>query len=237
MKQKQIPGVGTVNFIKRRRGKYVNISVQPAAPVRVSFPYYVSYKYAEDVLLEKLNWVRSKIEKVKQTEKKLTNFFFDSDFETKNHKLVLKSWSAKSIRGKIANGIIEVSIPKEKFIGDEVVQSTIRKIIIEAYRIEAKKYLPKRVKELADLHRIQFNNVYIKNMKSQWGSCSRRKNINLNLHLMRLPNELIDYVILHELTHIDEMNHSTKYWKLLESRVPNSKYIDKKMKEYSISFW
>jgi predicted metal-dependent hydrolase len=237
MKQKHIDGIGTVNFVKRKRSKYVNISVQPSAPVRVSMPYYVSYKYAEDVLIEKLNWVRSKIEKVKQTEKKLTNFFFDTDFKTKHHKLVLRSWTAKSIRGKIVNDFIEISIPKEKFIGDEIVQDTIRKIIIEAYRIEAKKYLPQRVRELAEIHGIEFNKVYIKNMKSQWGSCSRRKNINLNLHLMRLPYELIDYIILHELTHIDQMNHSKRFWNLLEKRMQNSKYFDKQIRSYSINYW
>ncbi|MBL1213202.1 MAG: M48 family metallopeptidase [Ignavibacteriae bacterium] len=237
MKQKHIPGIGTVNFIKRRRGKYVNISVQPSSPVCVSLPYYVSYQYAEDVLLEKLNWVRSKIEKVKQTESKLTNFFFETDFKTKYHQLVIKTFEEENVKAVIAKGVIEVFIPKEKSISDEGIQDFIRKVIIEAYRIEAKHILPNRVKELALKHGIEFNSVYIKNMKSQWGSCSGRKNINLNLHLMRLPEEFIDYIILHELTHIDEMNHSTRFWKLLESRVPNARLIDKKMKDYSISYW
>lgn len=184
-----------------------------------------------------MNWVRSKIEKVKLTEEKLTSFYFDTEFKTRYHEVILQPWSGKTIRGKVSNGTVEIFIPKEKFIGDDSVQNQIRKIIIETYRIEAKKFFPVRVKELALKHGIEFSRVFVKNMKSQWGSCSRRKNINLNLHLMRLPDELIDYVILHELTHINEMNHSKKFWRLLESRVNNSKYLDKKIKDYSIKFW
>ena len=237
MKQKYIPNIGLVNFVKRRRGKYVNISIQPSTPVRVSLPYYVSYQYAEDVLLEKLNWVRSKIQKVQVVEEKLTKFYFDTNFETKYHRLLIKTGRFKNLKYIIADGVTIVLIPKENSIGDDNVQQFVRDAITETYRIEAKQILPNRVRDFAKEYDISINKIFIKNMKSQWGSCSKRQNINLNLHLMRLPNELIDYVIMHELTHISQMNHSKKFWNLLEKRFPNSKYYDKKIKEFSINYW
>ena len=64
------------------------------------------------------------------------------------------------------------------------------------------------------------------------GSCSSSNNINLSLHLMRLPSRLIDYVIMHELTHILEKNHSSRFWDKLESFLPGAKNLDQELKNY-----
>ena len=78
---------------------------------------------------------------------------------------------------------------------------------IEGLRAEAKRVLPERLESLARRYGYSYNKVTIKHNRSNWGSCSTRGNINLNLNLMRLPGLLQDYVMLHELTHLREMNH------------------------------
>ena len=83
-------------------------------------------------------------------------------------------------------------------------------------KIEAKQYLPDKVKSLADKFGFKYNELALKNIKSRWGSCSRKNNINLSIHLMRLPDHLIDYVILHELVHTVHHNHSARFWNLLD---------------------
>lgn len=106
-------------------------------------------------------------------------------------------------------------------------------IIEKELRKKAKKYLPGRVAELASIHRLNYNKVRIKNTRSRWGSCSSENNINLCIHLMRLPQELIDYVILHELAHTIEKNHSERFWSLLSSLLnADAKIIDRQMKKY-----
>ncbi len=90
-------------------------------------------------------------------------------------------------------------------------------IDIEQMRKEAKKYLPARLQALAQMHGFTFNRVAIKNNTSNWGSCSAKNNINLNLQLMRLPAELSDYVMLHELCHLQHHNHGTEFHQLLDS--------------------
>ena len=87
-------------------------------------------------------------------------------------------------------------------------QAAIRKGIERALRLEAKQYLPDKVREFAEMYGFKFNKLTLKNIKSRWGSCSRKNNINLSIHLMRLPDHLIDYVILHELVHTVHHNHS-----------------------------
>ena len=76
-----------------------------------------------------------------------------------------------------------------------------------------------RLEELAELHEFRFNKVSIRNQKTKWGSCSAKNNISLNVNLVRLPAELRDYVILHELVHTRIKNHSKKFWTELDAYV------------------
>jgi len=75
--------------------------------------------------------------------------------------------------------------------------------------------------------------VKIKSQKTLWGSCSSKNNINLNINLIKLDQELIDYVILHELTHLNIKNHSKKFWQELEKLEPKARILDKKLKNYN----
>lgn len=101
-------------------------------------------------------------------------------------------------------------------------------------RRQAKAYLPVRLAELAALHGFSYNQVRIKHNVSNWGSCSVKKNINLNLNLMRLPAELQDYVMLHELCHLRHLNHGPEFHALLESVCPEHRELRKKLKEYKL---
>jgi len=105
---------------------------------------------------------------------------------------------------------------------------------VEALRAQAKSELPQRLAELAVLHGFQYNKVFIKNNVSNWGSCSVRGNINLNLRLVTLPKELQDYVMLHELCHLREMNHGPRFHALLESVCPGHRELARQMKAYKI---
>ena len=70
-----------------------------------------------------------------------------------------------------------------------------------------------------------YNRVSIKNMKTRWGSCSTKKNLNFHYKIIELPSELADYLIVHELCHLGEFNHSEKFWKLVERAIPEYKTL------------
>ena len=106
-----------------------------------------------------------------------------------------------------------------------------------AWRKEAKKRLPVRLRELSVKFDLPYNKVIIKNNRSRWGSCSDRNNINLSLYLMRLPDQLIDYVLLHELVHTVHKNHSKKFWRHLEKLQPDAKSLDRELKGYRIEIY
>ncbi len=87
-----------------------------------------------------------------------------------------------------------------------------------------------RVKHFAKLFHFDFNKIYIRNQKSRWGSCSKNKNLSFNYKLIYLPQEVADYIIIHELCHTKELNHSIRFWNLVHSCLPDYKAISKKLK-------
>lgn len=97
----------------------------------------------------------------------------------------------------------------------------IQTILYEWYRTQAATWLPSRLNELAKTLQYRDFTVRIKEQKTRWGSCSARRNINLNWRLIMAPIEVAEYVMIHELCHLQEMNHSQKFWALVQQAMPN----------------
>jgi len=101
-------------------------------------------------------------------------------------------------------------------------------------KIEAKKRLISRLYYLAEKHSFTYNRVFIRNQKTRWGSCSHKNNISLNMKIIRLPEELMDYVIMHELAHTRFKNHSNDFWAELNRLVGNGKGMALRLREYGV---
>jgi predicted metal-dependent hydrolase len=101
-----------------------------------------------------------------------------------------------------------------------------------AYRETARKLVSERLKYFNQAYRFDMGRVAIRNQKSRWGSCSPRGNMNFNYKLALLPPELSDYVIVHELCHIGEMNHGSRFWKLVAEQIPDYQKRRSALKAY-----
>tara|TARA_B110000305_G_scaffold164141_1_gene181524 strand:- start:1449 stop:2159 length:711 start_codon:yes stop_codon:yes gene_type:complete len=223
-----------IKLKKSFKAKNISIKIKPFEGVLVTVPMLVSFKLAEDFVKTKIKWINKNLNKVQKQEQSYTFFSANSSFKTRSHLVNITSTELSKNTVHIENTNVKVLISKKLSISSEENQLYIRNIILEIWRKEAKEYLPKRVKALAIDHDFNYQKLTIKNTKSRWGSCSFDNNINLSLHLMRISNELIDYVILHELVHTKVKNHSSKYWETLEKHCPNSKILDKELKKYSL---
>ncbi len=109
-----------------------------------------------------------------------------------------------------------VEVPAGFSAPNVVSQKALRNVLVEVLREEAKILLPQKLSYFSDQYGFHFHKVTIKHNSSNWGSCSRAGNINLNLNLIRLPEPLCDYVLLHELCHLKEPNHGPRFHALLE---------------------
>lgn len=103
------------------------------------------------------------------------------------------------------------------------------------YRRVAKKHLTKRTKELSVKMKLPFNKLFIRESKTKWGNCSKKKNISLNWKLIKAPDYVIDYIIIHELLHTVVMSHTHKFWTLLKSYYPDYKESIKWLEKYGNS--
>lgn len=104
----------------------------------------------------------------------------------------------------------------------------------EIDRVAAREKLVKRLDELAGSNDFSYNRVFVRSQKTKWGSCSSNNNINLNVKLIELPDELIDYVIFHELVHLKIKNHGPEFWLALNKYVGDAKTVDKELKKYRL---
>jgi hypothetical protein len=93
-----------------------------------------------------------------------------------------------------------------------------------------------RIRELSLLHGLPFNRLYIKEYKSRWGSCSAKNDIGLNVKLAYLPAKLVDYIMLHELTHTRWRGHGPRFWAMVERLIPGAGELDSRMKDYLLEF-
>lgn len=220
-------------FEYSRRARRLNISVRIDRGVRVAIPIGVTLQIAEQFLMKHREFVIRSLANL-QSHKPPILHPEDWQLKTREHQLVIETSKQPEIVIRIAGSRILVKYPETLSVTNQHVQSAIRKGLLEAYRVEAKKYLPERLAELAQRHHLVYRQVFIKNLKSRWGSCSAKNNINLNLQLMRLPDNLIDYVILHELIHTGIKNHSTDFWRALENLVPDFQQQRSQLRGYYI---
>ncbi|OWY25660.1 M48 family peptidase [Sphingobacteriales bacterium UPWRP_1] len=225
-----------LQLIRSKKARYMRISINASAEVKVTIPWLTPAEAVYSLVHAKKDWILQTLAKIAQNRETtaLPQLFTEQTvFNTRSHRLQINAHHTSQATIKIGNGLILVNYPHTIPISNPKLQDFIKKGITEALRIEAKHYLPKRLSELAMQHHFLYNDVFIKNLKSKWGSCSHQNNINLNLHLMRLPDKLIDYVLVHELTHTVVKNHSADFWNLLQAKMPDAKARHLEMKKYN----
>lgn len=194
--------------IKRSARSFnLRISINAQAQVIVSapkiMPEFLIRKYVE----EQKAWIESNLAKVKKNQVPIQNdelYIFD-----KKYKVVVND-QANQI-GVMASGekiLVNNLTPKSS--------SKIQKQIEEFLKKTAHKYLATRTALLAKKMGVTYKNLSLRQQASRWGSCSSRGNLNFNWRLVHYKPEIIDYVIIHELAHLIELNHSKRFWEIVK---------------------
>lgn len=217
-----ISDVGLVKVSKKRGQSSLRIRLSPKGEVLVSAPWALPKIAIERYVFSKKDWIVENLPDYDIT--------FKNDMKFgRNLKLTIHENSAKN-RSKLVSNTLNIYCDSELDPSNKSQQNFIEKKVISAMKLEAEAVLLPKLFEIANNFGYEFNQAYVKNLKSRWGSCDRHKNIILNIYMLQLPDDLQEYVILHELTHTKHLNHSAAFWSHLESLQPDAKRLRKELK-------
>lgn len=207
---------GTITVRRSAQSTQVRLRVAPDGTLRASLPLYAPLFLVKRLIRSSRGELRELLAQAQPPAE-----YHDGMQIGKSHTLIVRTGNTLSAT-RHGQQII-VSLPAGKTLTNPTVVRLIRDAVIAALRVEAKNYLPRRLRYLAEQFGMSYSRVRFSHASSRWGSCSSNGTISLNIALMKLPFELIDYVIVHELAHTREMNHSPAFWEIVEQGDPHYK--------------
>ena len=214
-KEFQLGELGNVTIYKRRGTGSLHLSIRPNGEVRVTIPAWAPYSSGIAFAKSRSGWI-AKHQAPNAIPLK------EGQAIGKAHRLrFIASTHANKIATRIQQTEVQVTHPASMPSTDLAVQKAATQASLRALRTQAKVLLPIRLKELAAQHDFRYKSVSIKQLKTRWGSCDQDTNITLNFFLLQLPWQLIDYVLLHELTHTEVLRHGPPFWKAMARVQPN----------------
>lgn len=209
---------GKITIRRSARASQIRLRVAPDGSLRASLPLYAPTFLVTRLLKNSRTDLRQMIAKSKPD-----TIYTNGIHIGKSHSLVVRpSQSSQTTIARQRQKII-VQLSKGQDLNDPLVTRQLRPVIIAALRLEAKSYLPKRLAYWAAKLGYDYERVRFSHASGRWGSCSSSGTISLNIALMKLPFELIDYVLIHELAHTKQMNHSPDFWLLVKQADPDYK--------------
>ena len=228
--------VGEVILRKSKRARRTSIRITPDGKVTVTIPALSGWNSALHFLEQKKGWVKNTLKRLEQNRPPRPAYHPGENPFTRRHRLVLLPDKTvnEEVQTHISEARVTVKYPAGWQLSHPFIERVIGTLRIHTLRIEAHAYLPGRLEELARHHGYSYRRLFLKNLKTRWGSCSSAGNINLNIRLMELPDHLIDYVILHELAHTRHKNHGPAFWTELEQTTGNARNLDKELNRYHI---
>lgn len=201
---------GTIVVRRSAKATQVRLRVGPDGALKASMPVYAPLFLLKRLIKTSRGQLRAMIEQARPV-----SSYTNGQQIGKSHTLLVQPGSRLTVARQKQH--IVVTLPASKQLFDPAVTKKIREVVIQALRIEAKSYLPKRLAYVAAQYGMSYEKVRFSHASSRWGSCSSTGTISLNIALMKLPFELIDYVIMHELAHTRHLNHSEQFWQLVAS--------------------
>lgn len=200
---------GEITVRRSHLARQVSLKVAPNGQLRISLPTYAPLLAAKMLIKSS----RPRIRKLLSEHQQGHYYTHDQSIGKSHHLIIETQPTLTEPIIKRSGTHILVKLPPSTDITTPAIQQRIREVVITALRKEAKSYLPRRLKFLAEEHDFSYQTVKLTHASSRWGSCSSRGTISLNIALMNLPFELLDYVLIHELAHTRQMNHSDAFWR------------------------
>jgi predicted metal-dependent hydrolase len=201
------------------RINYIRLEIWPDQGLIVIVPPKCEKKYIQDFIKSKKDWIFKKL--AQQAERRK----MEQEREL-NHEDIIQ-FLGNDIRITVipgSNRSDRVSLEKDLlFISPNGSGKSINELVEDWYRFQAKLLINEKVELFSKEMGLEYKGFGIRGQKTRWGSCSRKRILSFNWKLMKAPETIIDYVVIHELAHIKEMNHSSKFWDVVGEYYPRYK--------------
>ncbi len=211
------------DFIERSNRKTLSLSVMKDGAVCVKAPLNMKDETISKFVFEKQDWIKSKLSVIKQTKNKFAEVIDLQKFLIYGNSYSLKYSNEKKIK---TSDNFEILIPTK------ITNEKLLKSIKAWYKKAAGSVLSDRILFIGNKIGLLPKEIKIGDSKGRWGSCSSSGTIILNFRVLMLPPAIIDYVLIHELCHLKEMNHSKRFWELVAKFLPTFDKAKKAIKEY-----
>ena len=207
-----------VTVIKSGRRKTTALKIRDGK-VSIHIPTRLPLKFAQQFVEQKTRWIQNKLSEQSLKQCKEKQFIDGEVFLFLNEEITLRLIQAES------SPIIKINDQQLEFHGrlNRLSKTAIRAALVRWYKQQAEEHITVRTAYLSKKINILPHSITIKTYKARWGSCNIRGEIQFNWKLMLAPPNIIDYVIIHELCHIQHHNHSTQFWQLVEHHCPTFK--------------
>lgn len=220
-----IEDVGTVRIFRRRGLKYIRISIAADGSIRLSIPWYVSKAAGIRYLRSKSDWIR------KHSQTRPVKPWADGRQLSRDYLLSLHTAPGSRSTRRKENGELKLYVPSG--LSDSKNQKLISRHVKIFLKAEGEEKLTPKVRQIAAANGAKVNSVRIRSLRSRWGSCSRKKDITLNMALLNLPEKLEEYVIIHEVAHLKHLHHGPAFWEEVEKMAPDYKDRKKALRQFN----
>jgi predicted metal-dependent hydrolase len=204
----------TITYTVKRslRARRIRLEVRPQTGLTVIVPYSYKIKQLPGLLKSKERWISNNLAKYRH----LPTPSVKKEFKSGDTVPYLGR-DLELVKRENHSGAGGVTLEGDTLaVSSELFKNGILELALEQwYRTEAAKVISQRTDILSSMIGISYKRISIRGQKTRWGSCSRKRNLNFNWKLVMAPEPVIDYVIIHELTHLKEMNHSKRFWELV----------------------
>lgn len=211
------------------RSQRIHLTIHPETGLLVTVPQAYPLAKLEAVIREKANWIISRLQVLEK--RHLARAVAAAEgirqlrYLGQTYRLVIWLKPASPSQVEISGELALVTLPRED---DLLLDQTLA----AWYRRAAAEVLLPRIDYFARQMDVAYARVFFRNQKTRWGSCSGKKNLNFNIRLVMAPREIVDYLVIHELAHLKEMNHSPRFWAVVDQFCPNRKSHQHWLKEH-----
>ena len=217
-------------LVKSKRARYLRLKLAQTGELSLVVPNGVSLAKAHAFVASQATWLESKLQTLSPEALKPW-----AKPKVLDLAYLEECWTIKYFPQASGSIILRTSAGQLECYGDVDDAELLKKTLGRWLKAKAEKVLSSRLKCLAEQHGFHYQRLTIRGQKTRWGSCSSKKNINLNYKLLFLDQALVDYVLIHELCHTIEMNHSSRFWALVADCDANYKAHDKQLNQASRS--